>query len=222
MWVKICGIQSMKAAVAAVEAGADAVGFVLAPSRRQVTPERVQSLVSGLPPTVAKVGVFVNEQPEVVRQIATYSGLTHVQLHGDEPPEALEAVGLPVIKAIRVRSHADLQRLPDYRHAAAVLLERYVPGQAGGTGKPMDWTMVRWAAEVLRGAGVTLSEPDEPLEPGKVKLILAGGLTPQNVVDAIREAQPGGVDVSSGVETNGEKDIDKIYAFVAQAKGATL
>jgi len=209
----------MKAAVAAVEAGADAVGFVFAPSKRQVTPERAEALIAGLPPEVAKVGVFVDEAPETMRAIALQAGLTHVQMHGTEPPEAIAQVGLPVIKAFRIRGEEELAQLQAYRAAAGLLLDPYVPGQAGGTGQTLDWSLLRQAAAVLTAAGIELSGPNEPLTPGRPKLILAGGLTPENVARAIALAQPGGVDVSSGVETDGVKNIDKIYAFVRQAKG---
>ncbi|MFZ5818212.1 MAG: phosphoribosylanthranilate isomerase [Bacillota bacterium] len=220
MWVKICGISTMKAAVAAVEAGADAVGFVFAPSRRQVSPDRAQALVMGLPPETVTVGVFVDAPLEEMRRVAAYVGLKVIQMHGSEPPEYIEQVGLPVIKAFRIKGPEDLAQLPLYRQAAGLLLDPYVPGQHGGTGQTLDWTLVRWAAQTLRNAGVELSGPDEPLTPGRPKLILAGGLTVQNVDEAIRQAEPGGVDVSSGVETNGEKDNSKIYDFVDMVKGA--
>lgn len=223
MFVKICGLSTMKAALAAAEAGADAVGFILAPSRRQVTPERVQSIVAGLPDDMLTVGVFVDEEIDAVSRIAAYAGLQAVQLHGAEPPEAIDQIQLPVIKAFRVKGPDDLRVLPDYRKAAAILLDPYVPGQPGGTGQTLDWTLVRWAAETLLKAGVELAPPEEHLldshERGAVKLILAGGLTPENLPEAIRQARPGGVDVSSGIETNGEKDIEKIYRFVAAARG---
>lgn len=222
MWVKICGISTMKAALAAQEAGADAVGFLFAPSRRQVTPDRAQSLIMGLSPGIARVGVFVDEEPAMVKHLAGYAGLTHVQLHGNEPPEQIEAIGLPVIKAFRIKGPDDLLQLPDYRRAAAILLDPYVAGQHGGTGQILDWTLVRWAAERLLKAGVELSGPREPLTPGRPKLILAGGLKVENVDEAIRQALPGGVDVSSGVELNGEKAVDKIYDFVDMVKGADL
>jgi phosphoribosylanthranilate isomerase len=222
MWVKICGIQNMKAAVAAAEAGADAVGFIFAPGRRQITPDRAQQLVMGLPPELAKVGVFVDEEPGAIRQIAQYAGLTHVQLHGSEPPEMIEQVGLPVIKAFRLKDRSDLARLPAYRNAVGLLIEPYVEGAHGGTGTTLDWSLAAQVAEVLRQAGVELSGPEEPLTPGKSKLILAGGLTPQTVDDAINAGRPGGVDVSSGVETDGVKDLEKIYDFIDMAKGASL
>jgi phosphoribosylanthranilate isomerase len=220
MWVKVCGVQTMKAAVAAAEAGADAVGFVFAKSRRQVDPDRAQSLILGLPVAVAKVGVFVDEAPEAINAIAAYAGLTHAQLHGDEPPELIGQIQVPVIKAFRIKGPDDLEKLPAYRQAAALLLDPYVQGQHGGTGQTLDWTLVRWAAETLRKAGVETAGPEEPLTPGRPKLILAGGLTAQNVDEAIRQAQPGGLDVSSGVETGGEKDINKIYDFLDMVKGA--
>ncbi len=219
MWVKICGLQYMKDVVAAVEAGADALGFVFAPGRRQVTPERVEALISGLPPETVTVGVFVDAPLEEIRRAVLLAGLKAVQLHGSEPPEFIDQIGLPVIKAFRIRGPEDLARLPDYRKAAGILLEPYVEGQPGGTGHALDPTLFRWAAQALERAGVPLAGPDEPLTPGRPKLILAGGLTPDNVAEAIAKAQPGGVDVSSGVESGGVKSIDKIYAFVAAAKG---
>lgn len=213
----------MKAALAAVEAGADAVGFIFAPSRRQISLDRAQSLIMGLPPETVTVGVFVDASVEEMKQTAAYTGLKVIQMHGSEPPEYIDQVGLPVIKAFRIKGPEDLAQLPLYRNAAGLLLDPYVPGQHGGTGQTLtDWTLVRWAAQTLRNAGIELSGPDEPLTPGKPKLILAGGLTVQNIDEAIRQAEPGGVDVSSGVETNGEKDNDKIYDFLDMVKGAEL
>ena len=223
MWVKICGIMNMRAAVAAAEAEADAVGFVFARSRREITPDRAQQLAMGLEPyNIAKVGVFVDEEPAVVKAIADYVGLTHVQLHGNEPPEQIASVGYPVIKAFRIRTEEDLQQLPAYRAAAGLLIEPYVEGQAGGTGQALDWSLCLKAADVLSKAGVELSAHDQPLTPGRPKLILAGGLSPETVDPAIKAGSPGGVDVSSGVEVDGQKDLQKIYDFVDMAKGAYL
>ncbi|HEY3364792.1 MAG TPA: phosphoribosylanthranilate isomerase [Symbiobacteriaceae bacterium] len=219
MWVKICGVQTMKAALAAVEAGADAVGFVFAPSRRLVTPDRAESLVFGMPESVARVGVFVDAAPAELGHVARQVGLTHLQLHGAEPPELLDELALPVIKAFRVSDAAGLERLPLYRRAAGILLDPFVPGQAGGTGQRLDAVLFRQAEAILLAAGVPLAGPAEPLTPGRPKLILAGGLTPENLCAAIAAAQPGGVDVSSGVELDGVKDIAKIYSFVGLAKG---
>jgi len=220
MWVKICGISTMRAAIAAVEAEADAVGFIFAKSRRQVTPDRAQALIMGLPVTLERIGVFVDEQADEVRRIAQYAGLTCVQLHGNEPPEAIEAIGFPVIKAFRIKGEQDLAQLPAYRAAAGLLLDPYVEGQHGGTGIAMDWSLIPKAAAILQSAGVELSGPNEPLTAGRPKLILAGGLSPDNVELAIKSARPGGLDVSSGVETDGQKDTNKIHDFVAQAKEA--
>lgn len=220
MWVKICGISTMKAALAAVEAGADALGFIFANSRRQIDPDRALGLIQGLPGSLQKVGVFVDTIPREMQRIADYTGLTAIQMHGAEPPEWLSRVDRPVIKALRIKGPADLLPLPAYRAAAGLLLDPYVEGQHGGTGLTLDWQWIRRAAEILQEAGVQISGPDEPLTPGRPKLILAGGLTPGNVAAAVLAAQPGGVDVSSGVETGGVKDLAKIYDFVAEAKEA--
>ncbi|MFO7172400.1 MAG: phosphoribosylanthranilate isomerase [Bacillota bacterium] len=207
MWVKICGIRTMKAGLAAMEAGADAVGFVFAPSRRQVDPDRAQTLAMGLP-GVARVGVFVDAPPAEVVRIARYVGLTHVQLHGDEPPEYLRELPLPAIKAVRLAGEADLEALLTYREAWGILIEPRVPGPfAGGAGLPLDPALARAARDRLRAEGY----------PGKV--ILAGGLTPETVCEAIRAVDPDGVDVSSGVEVRGEKNIDRIYDFLAAVRG---
>jgi phosphoribosylanthranilate isomerase len=223
IWVKICGIQDMKAGVAAAEGGAQAVGFVFAPSRRQVTEERAQALIEGLPIATAKVGVFVDETPEEMERIARFVGLTHIQMHGNEPPEAISQVSFPVIKAFRIKGAEDLAILPAYRQAAGLLLDPYVPGQPGGTGQTLNWALLREAEAVLTKAGVPLSGPSEPLIAGRPKLILAGGLTSVNVGQAIAEAQPGGIDVSSGVEFDGTKSVNLIYAFIetAQQGGTT-
>lgn len=230
MWVKICGLRSMKAALAAYEAGADALGFVLAPSKRQVDPDRVQQLVAGLPEDVERIGLFVNERPEEVNRIARYTGLSAVQLHGTEPPEYLAEIELPIIKAIRVKERADLERIPSYRGARALLIEPHVEGVAGGAGVALaDWRLLHEAAAALRGAGLREADDDLPEDLSGILLrevplhrpllLLAGGLAPNNVAEAIIEGQPDGVDVSSGVEEDGEKAIDKIYAFIEAAKG---
>jgi phosphoribosylanthranilate isomerase len=230
MWVKICGLRTMKAALAAYEAGADALGFVLAPSKRQVDPDRVQQLLAGLPDDVERVGLFVNERPEEVNRIARYAGLSAVQLHGNEPPEYLAEIELPVIKAIRVKERADLERLGAYRGARALLVEPHVEGVAGGAGVALgDWRLLHEAAASLREAGLRPSLDELPADKSGILLrevphsrpllLLAGGLSPTNVAEAILSSQPDGVDVSSGVEENGEKSIDQIYEFVKQAKG---
>lgn len=212
--VKICGITDMETATAAVAAGADALGFVFAESRRKVAPEAAREIILGLPPFVSAVGVFVDAPLELVREVADYCRLDAVQLHGMESPEYCTQLGLKVIKAFGVRpkeapssgtaagalvSESDLELIDTYRSVSAVLLDTAVPGLAGGTGRTFDWGL-------LNGKRF------------KIPLILAGGLTPENVTSAVRTVRPYAVDVSSGVETDGRKDAAKIKAFIKQVK----
>ena len=198
--VKICGNVTLKDTMAAVEAGADAVGFVFyARSPRVVGPKAVAAIVSHLPPFVTPVGLFVNEKPEVVRQIASDCGIRLVQLHGEESPQYCAELKLPVLKGIRVRTREDVANLPAYR-VDAILLDAYVEGMAGGTGTTFDWSL---AVEAKAWGPI----------------ILAGGLTPDNVAEAISRVRPYGVDVSSGVESSpGVKDHAKVKAFVETVK----
>ena len=198
--VKICGNVTLKDTMAAVEAGADAVGFVFhAQSPRGVSPKAVAAIVSHLPPLVTSVGVFVNEKPDTVRQIMSECGLTYAQLHGDESPQYCAELRVPVLKGIRVRSREDVSVLAPYR-VKAILLDAYVEGAAGGTGATFDWDL----AVAAKAWG---------------PIILAGGLTPDNVVEAISQVQPYGVDVSSGVEAApGVKDHAKVRAFIEKVK----
>lgn len=196
--VKICGIKDLSTALAAAEAGADALGFVFAPGPRQVDRETARSICSELPPFVTRVGVFVNAPAAVVEETADYCGLDALQLHGDEPPEYCRKFKYKVIKAFRVKDAASLEVVKKYR-CAAFLLDAYVPGVPGGTGRSFDWTLARELA---------LTRP----------VILAGGLNPENVRRAVDVARPYAVDVSGGVETNGKKDIEKIRLFIRQAR----
>ena len=198
--VKICGNVTLKDTMAAVEAGADAVGFVFyARSPRVVGPKAVAAIVSHLPPFVTPVGLFVNEKPEVVRQIASDCGIRLVQLHGEESPQYCAELKLPVLKGIRVRTREDVANLSAYR-VDAILLDAYVEGMAGGTGTTFDWSL---AVEAKAWGPI----------------ILAGGLTPDNVAEAISRVRPYGVDVSSGVESSpGVKDHAKVKAFVETVK----
>ncbi|MDI6631588.1 MAG: phosphoribosylanthranilate isomerase [Bacillota bacterium] len=196
--VKICGIRDIETARAAVEAGADALGFVFAASRRQVTPEAAREIIAALPPFVTAVGVFVDLPPAVVREVSDFCRLDAVQLHGAETPEYCRELNLRVIKAVRVRDAASLEGLDAYP-VQAVLLDTYVPGTPGGTGKTFNWGLL--AGREFR-----------------VPLILAGGLTPENVRAAVQAVRPYAVDVSGGVETDGRKDPAKIRAFIRQAK----
>lgn len=199
MLVKICGLQTIEAAKVAVEAGTDFIGFVFAPSSRRVTPETAAEISKSLPPSVQKVGVFVNETVDNIRRIGKQVGLDVIQLHGDEPPEIAEQLPYTVIKAFsidKVNADAIKSFTADY-----YLIDSPIGKHRGGTGKTFDWQLMT----------------DLNIDPRKV--ILAGGLNPINVRTAIREVNPVGIDVSSGVETNGEKDHYKIKQFILIAKG---
>jgi phosphoribosylanthranilate isomerase len=194
--IKICGITTVDDALCAVDAGADALGFVFhEKSPRYVKPLKVQRIVSALPPFVTTVGLFVNQPGEKIRQIMRLTGLQVVQLHGDEPPEACRLEPYQVIKALRVKDESSLTGAEDYP-ASALLLDTWSGKQYGGSGRCFDWQLAR----DLRT---------------RVPLILAGGLTPENVAEAIRQVGPYGVDVSSGVEDSpGRKNRAKIFQFV--------
>ena len=199
MFVKICGITTEDDALLAVAMGADAVGFVFAPSPRQVTPLAVYDIVRRLPPEVLTVGVFRNETPGRVVDLANRSGVKAVQLHGNERPE--EAIEISrsirrVYKAFPAGSPL-VHRAREYP-SDMVLVDSAQPG----SGEVFDWTMVE---DVPKG----------------LKVILAGGLTPDNVAHAIEVVDPWGVDVSSGVESSpGRKDPRKVRAFITAARAA--
>lgn len=197
--VKICGIRDVSTALAAVEAGADALGFVFAPSPRRVDREVARTICSSLPPFVSRVGVFVNAPAGLVEETAGYCGLDTLQLHGDETPEYCRSLKYKVIKAFRVRDTVSPEGIKRY-NCSAVLLDAYVPGVPGGTGRCFDWSLAR----ELASAG---------------PVILAGGLNPENVKQAVDTAGPYAVDVSGGVETGGNKDLEKIRLFIQRAKG---
>jgi phosphoribosylanthranilate isomerase len=195
--IKICGITNLEDALIAVGAGADALGFVFAAgSPRRVTPDTAARIAGRLPPFVARVGVFVNESAEKVRETAALCGLDTLQFHGCETPAfCREFAPLKVCKAFRVESAASLESLPDYP-VDAWLLDSFVPGQAGGTGAVFNWDLA--AAAQRHGR----------------PLVLAGGLTPGNVAQAIEQVRPYAVDVSSGVEAApGRKDPARVIAF---------
>jgi phosphoribosylanthranilate isomerase len=201
--VKICGIQDETAALAAAEAGADAVGLIFAPGRRQVDLAQARRIGAALPPFVTKVGVVVNEPLERVRALIDGVRLDVVQLHGDEDAaycRAARDLGVTVIKAVQVAGPPDVDSLRSLP-VAAVLLDTYRPGIRGGSGETFDWSL----AAPLAGA---------------MRVILSGGLSPENVAAGVAVVRPYGVDVSSGVEIDGRKDPAKIRAFVAAARAA--
>ncbi len=191
-----------EAAAAAAAAGADAVGLVFAPYRRQVTPAQAREIIVSLPPFITAVGLFVDARADEVESVARDLCLGAVQLHGDEPPEVCERLrrrGLRVIKAIHVADRVDREHLARYTAAAALLLDTRVEGQPGGTGRTFPW-------EVATGLSADF------------RIVVAGGLTPDNVTRALGTLRPYGVDVTSGVETDGRKDPGKIRAFVDQVR----
>jgi phosphoribosylanthranilate isomerase len=199
--VKICGITNLRDGMAAAEAGADALGFVFYDqSPRHVTVETASGLASQLPPFVMRVGVFVNAPEDLVIHAIRECGLNLLQFHGDEPPEYCLQFGLMSMKALRVRDAASLRALLSY-HTDAWLLDAYSPDKPGGTGEKFNWELALEARALGR------------------PVFLAGGLTPENVAEAVRCARPYGVDVSSGVEaTPGKKDHAKVRAFIQAAK----
>lgn len=200
--VKICGITRPEDALVAAEAGADAIGLVFAPSPRRVTLEQAALILRVLPPLVTPVALFVDEAPEQIEFHCRTLGIRTVQLHGDEPPEVAHRLeGLCLIKAFRIETVADLAALKGYP-AEAYLLDSRVAGQRGGTGVAFDWTLAERAGHYG-------------------KIILAGGLTPDNVAEAVRRVRPYAVDTSSGVESEpGKKDPAKVRDFVDAAKSA--
>lgn len=202
--IKICGITNPQDAKAAVEAGADALGFVFhRKSPRVVEPNVVTAIIADLPPFVLPIGVFVNEEVSVVRDLMDTCGLALAQLHGDETAAYCEALARPVLKSIRLRTRGDLLGLAEYQGRARVrgfLVDAFSEHGYGGTGQVADWPLAAEAAKACR-------------------ILLAGGLTPENVEAAVRQVRPYGVDVSSGVEASpGRKDHEKVRVFIEAAR----
>lgn len=204
-WIKICGITNLADAQLAVSFGVNALGFIFASSKRQVTGETVREIVSLLPQKVEKIGVFLDQAEEEVKGIAGSCGLTGVQFHGSEPPEYCKKFsGYRVIKAFRVNESIGWDKIAPYMGNQAInniLLDTFVPGVPGGTGRTFPWRLVReWN---FFG----------------VPVIVAGGINPSNVVRAVTEAQPFGIDVGSGVEQEpGRKEPDKLRELVNKVK----
>jgi phosphoribosylanthranilate isomerase len=198
VFVKVCGITSVEDAQAAADAGADALGFVLAPSPRRVTPDQAREIIRQVPSTVLTVGVFVDASLEDMQEIRDHCGLGAVQLHGNESEEKAASVGGTVIKALRVGKEP--LTCEGAYPKATLLLDTYSPTAVGGTGKTFDWNL---AVETAR----------------KRPIFLAGGLTPDNIIEAIEMVRPYAVDVSSGVEAEpGRKDHEKLERFIRRAK----
>jgi phosphoribosylanthranilate isomerase len=200
---KICGITRVEDALSAAEAGADAIGLVFyAKSPRAVTVQQARAIVAALPPFVTTVGLFVDASACELGEILDAVPLDLLQFHGDETPSYCDGWGRPYIKALRVKPGDDISAQIDAYHGArGVLLDTFVPGVPGGTGEAFDWSLVPQVA----------SKP----------IILAGGLTAENVQAAIQQVRPYGVDVSGGVEADkGIKDAEKIYRFIQAVKQA--
>ena len=199
---KICGITRIEDALAAVEAGADAIGFVFyAKSPRAVSVQQARAIIAALPPFISTVGLFVNASRCELNETLDAVPLDMLQFHGDETPEQCDGYHRPFIKALRVQAGDDIAascRL--YSRASGILLDTYVAGVPGGTGETFDWALI----------------PNSLEKP----IILAGGLTSANVAQAITQVRPYAVDVSGGVEkSKGIKDHDKIRAFMSAVHG---
>lgn len=195
MRIKVCGITNLEDALAAVGLGVDALGFVFAPSPRQITPDKAKEIIRRLPPWIATVGVFVDEKPEWIMRVVSECRLDWVQLHGDESPQYCKDLDLKIIKTIKT----DIERISEY-DVSGVLLDISM-----GTGKVYNWDLA-----------VEAKKYGKPI-------ILSGGLTPENVSEAIRKVIPYGVDVSSGVESSpGKKDYEKMKKFCARSDLALM
>jgi phosphoribosylanthranilate isomerase len=219
--VKICGITSLEDAWMAVQAGADALGFIFVEKTpRFVTPEQVAAIVRRLPPFVTPVGVFWDHPAGHVKAVIEACGLRAIQLHGDEKPEDWGGAPVPVIKAIKLPPATTIEGLPEYklgdrigalkwrRVAAAILFDSEARWSEGETREPIEWRAIR-----LMGA---MAPPE-----ARIPIILSGGLTPDNVARAVETVRPFAVDVNSGVEARpGQKDPEKVRRFVTEAKGA--
>ena len=201
--VKICGITRPDHASVAAGAGADAIGLMFyEPSPRYVTPARARAVCAALPPLVSVVGVFVNPQPGEIETVVEGLPVDLLQFHGEEPPELCARTGKPYVKAVRVRSRDDIVKAAArYTDARALLLDAHHDALWGGTGSRFDWSVV-------------------PAVVGR-PIVLAGGLTPANVAEAIRLVRPFAVDVSGGVESApGEKDAESIERFMKEVASA--
>ena len=203
-FVKICGITNLDDALAAVNAGADALGFnFYEPSPRYISPERARPIVAQLPSSVLAVGVFVNqESPEALRKIADAAAVTAVQLHGDETVQYCSelAADYHVIKTFSVTENFDAAMVQAY-DVEAVMLDTKHKGLRGGTGRVFDWSIAQQVKPLVK------------------KLYLAGGLSPENIVDAIKQVGPFAVDACSTLETEpGKKDHQRLRAFVMEVR----
>jgi phosphoribosylanthranilate isomerase len=203
--IKICGITRNEDAVAAAKAGADAIGFVFyRNSPRFVDPQRAKAIAAGIPPFISTVGLFVDANAADVEASLGVFRVDYLQFHGDETPDYCRQFGVPFVKAIRVRQGLDLlQYAINFGAARALLLDAFVAGVPGGTGQGFDWSLI---------------PRNLPLP-----IVLSGGLSPDNITEAVRTVRPWAVDVSSGVEvTKGIKDAEKIQQFIRGVRNADV
>lgn len=202
--IKICGITNLEDARAAVDFGADALGFIFVPDTpRYIEPQRAARIIRELPPFITKVGVFADVPLDTIYQTIQTCGLNAIQLHGSETPEYCDSAGercrVPIIKAFRIKDRESLSAIPKCK-VSAYLLDTYVKGKKGGTGEIFNWDLAKEAKSYGR-------------------IIVAGGLTPENAAEAIQRVQPYAVDVGSGVEASpGKKDHTKIRAFIENVR----
>ena len=196
--VKICGITRMVDAEAAVEWGADALGFIFAQSPRQITPQKARDITRSIPPFVKTVGVFVNEQSAKIREVMDFCGLDLVQLHGDESVSGCSELAPRVIKAFRIHGDASLLEIAKFKnHVRAILLDTYEKGINGGTGKSFDWRLAIKAKE------------------SGIPVVLSGGLKIENIQEALERVNPSTIDISSGIEESpGIKDHERMKMFM--------
>ena len=204
--IKICGITNLDDGLEAIAAGVDALGFVFVPNTpRYITPSQAKLVIKQLPPFITNVGLFVDSEIDEIEDIVNHCKLDAVQLHGNESPEMCSQISLQtkVIKSFHIKKELQVLRneIENYR-VDAYLLDTFIKGKAGGTGQTFDWRIAEGISQ---------------------RIILAGGLTPDNIGTAIAQLQPYGVDVSSGVEKSpGKKDTNKIHSFVRQVRKANL
>jgi phosphoribosylanthranilate isomerase len=195
--VKICGITNSQDALLAGKLGVDALGFIFADSPRNIIPEKVKGIIHDLPPFIKTVGVFVNEEPVKIKKIQEECGLGLIQLHGNESPEQCRDLMPHSIKAFRIKDEKDIKNIDKYKGTVrAILLDTYQKGKAGGTGKTFDWALAIKAKET------------------GIPVILAGGLSPENIQEAITTVKPYAVDISSGIEERpGKKNSNLMNAL---------
>jgi phosphoribosylanthranilate isomerase len=200
--IKICGITNLTDALFSVRLGIDALGFIFAKSKRKIEVEDAEKIIIKLPPFLSKVGVFVDEKPEKVMEIALRLHLDVLQFHGEEDDEYLKLFKpVKIVKVIRVKDRSSIQLIENYKNADAILLDTYQKNKKGGTGKTFDWNLA-----------IEAKKYNKPI-------ILSGGLNPKNIIEAIKKVKPYAVDTSSGVELYpGKKDLKKLKEFVKIVK----